>query len=88
MAIAVAALLYFADEMTSRFRPRGSIQVDVFYSVARKDNRIDYIKGDPQMEECVNSFAPHVGLRPCWFVSRHPRKEIDVGIQHNDFWRF
>lgn len=85
--LATLAALYVCDEILARVRGHGSIEVEMFYAVTRKDNRIDYMRSDPQMEECVNSLLPHTGLRPCWYVARNPRKEVEVGIQRNDFWR-
>ena len=86
-AAVVSGSLYGVDELIARLRPQGSIEVEVFYTIARKDNRTDYMKSDSQMEPCVNSAVTHMGLRPCWYVSKYPKLDIDVGKQKDDFWR-
>ncbi len=82
-----AAFLYGIDEALARLRSRGAVDVDVFYSVTRKDNKVDFLRGDPQTETCVNSVLPHMGFRACWELTKNPRKQVDVGISRDDFWR-
>jgi len=83
----VSGSLYGVDELIARLRPQGSVEVEVFYTIARKDNRTDYMKSDSQMEPCVNSALTHMRLRPCWYVAKYPKLSVDVGKQKDDFWR-
>lgn len=82
-----AAMLYGVDYAVARWRPQGTVEVQVFYSVTRKDNRVDFIRSESQMEPCVASLLPHGGFRACWELMRNPKKQIDVGVSRDDFWR-
>lgn len=87
IALAVVAGFYLIDEIVARVRTRGAVDVSVYYVVTRKDGRTDYSRGDPQTEPCVNSLLSHMGQQSCWSLVRNPRKDIEVGIQRNDFWK-
>lgn len=50
--------------------PFAVIRVDQLYAIPNKWNEVDWSRGDPVMEQCVNSLLPHFGLRPCWYVRR------------------
>jgi len=74
------ALLYTGDYAAVRLRrnPTGTVQVQPFYAVPLKDGKTEFMFLDPQNEVCVRSLFPHLGHRPCWYVSRHRNKEIKV----------
>lgn len=50
--------------------PFSTIRVDQLYAIPNKWNEVDWSRGDPVMEKCVNSLLPHYAARPCWFVQR------------------
>ncbi len=50
--------------------PFATIRVDQLYAIPNKWNEVDWSRGDPVMEKCVNSLLPHYGARPCWYVQR------------------
>ena len=76
--LAFCALLYAVDYAAVRFRrnPTGTVQVQPYYAVPLKDGKTEFIFLDPQNEVCVHSLFPHLGHRPCWYISRHRNKEI------------
>ncbi|MES1261431.1 MAG: hypothetical protein ABUS49_06810 [Acidobacteriota bacterium] len=47
-----------------------TVRVDQLYAIPNKWNEVDWSRGAPVMEQCVNSLLPHFGLRPCWYVRR------------------
>jgi hypothetical protein len=80
IVLLLCALLYAGDYAAVRFRrnPTGSVQVQPYYSVPLKDGKTEFMYLDPQNEVCVHSLFPHLGHRPCWYVSRHTNKQIKV----------
>ena len=58
--------------------PFGTVQVKRYYAVRLKGNKVEYYSLDPATEQCVYSLFPHFGDNPCWYVSRHTRKQIDM----------
>jgi len=55
------------------------IRVDQVYTDTNKWNQVEYSRGDPVTERCVNALFPHAGLRPCWYVARHTMNITDAG---------
>jgi hypothetical protein len=84
-ALAAAALLtlvaYGCDDLYARFRhaPYADVHIDRFLAVAEKFNKIDYERTDPVTERCVYALFPHFGYNPCWYVTRHTVRMINVG---------
>ena len=76
--LALIALLYTGDYVAVRLRrnPTATVQVQPYYSVPLKDGKTEFMFLDPQNEVCVHSLFPHLGHRPCWYVTRHSNKEI------------
>ena len=74
------ALLYAGDYAALRLRRNstGTVQVQPYYAVPLKDGKTEFMFLDPQNEVCVRSLFPHLGHRPCWYVSRHRNKELKV----------
>ena len=71
----VAALTYALDYLSLAYRipnreQYATVRVDQLYAVPNKWNEVDWSRGDPVMEQCVNSLLPHNGFRPCWKVRR------------------
>lgn len=80
----VAILLtYLVDYGLLRYRlARGSgygaVTVSTYYAIHQKNGKTEFQTLDPQSQTCVNSIFPHQGLSPCWYLSRHPEKQIDI----------
>jgi hypothetical protein len=53
-------------------RPKfNEYKVDQLYTVPNRWKEIEWSRGEPVMERCVNSVFPHYGNNPCWYVSQH-----------------
>jgi hypothetical protein len=78
------ALLYAADFLLLRYRvatnrnPYGTVTVQPYYAVPRKDHKTEFLFDDPQDETCVNSLFPHMGDSPCWYLNRNKQKRINM----------
>jgi hypothetical protein len=79
-----SALLYASDYLILRYRVAanrnayGTVTVQPYYAVPRKDHRTEYLFDDPQDQTCVNSLFPHFGDRPCWYLIRNKQKRINM----------
>jgi hypothetical protein len=79
------ALLYIGDYCAARFhlpanrQTLGSVQVQTLWAVRLKNGNYDYSLGDTQTQTCVHSLFPQLGYTPCWYLSRHAKKRIEVG---------
>jgi len=73
--------LYVCDDLYARFRhaPFADIHIDRMLAVHEKFNKIDYERTDPTTERCVYSLFPHFGHNPCWYVTRHTMRFIEIG---------
>lgn len=81
--VTLAALLYFGDYLSLRFqipnRPQfGTVHIQPYLAVPRKDGRIEYMLDDPVDQPCVHSLFPHLGDDPCWYVARQKNKRINM----------
>ena len=85
-AVLAFAGLYGGDYLSARYRipgnrqTLGSFQVHTFWAVRQKDGRIEYSLGDTYTQTCVRSLFPQLGYTPCWYLSRHTRQNIEVGM--------
>ncbi len=72
-----AAVAYGLDWVSLEYgiptkRPKfAEYQVDQLYTVPNRWKEIEWSRGEPVMERCVNSLFPHEGSNPCWYVSTH-----------------
>lgn len=74
------ALLYAGDSLVFRFIPIpfATVRVTPYYAVSRKDHKIEFMFDDPRDETCVNSLFPRQGDSPCWYLTRHKERRIDM----------
>jgi hypothetical protein len=56
----------------------GTVTVDSLYAVPQKDQKTQYMAGEPTNQECVHSLFPHMGDSPCWYLSRHTNQQINM----------
>ena len=80
---AAAIVLYGTDFLSVRLRiPRrdtfGSITVHTYYVVKLKNGRSEYDYAGDHSADCSNSVFPQLGVRPCWWVSRHTDEQINI----------
>jgi hypothetical protein len=80
LLVAIPAASYIADYAVVRLRgnPTSDVTVKQYYAIPQKGNRVQYAPADSATEECVQSLFPHGGDRPCWYVNRHTRRQIDM----------
>jgi hypothetical protein len=84
IALALFAIVYASDYCVVRARipkgryPFGQVVVQPFYAIHQKNGKIDYQMGDPETDACVRSLFPHMGYSPCWYLSRHSEKRINI----------
>lgn len=81
--VLVGALVYAADFVSLRLRiPRreqlGSVTVHTLYSVKLKNGRTEYDDGGDQVVSCSNSLLPQMGTSPCWYLIRHPNRQVTI----------
>jgi hypothetical protein len=80
----LAAMVYGGDWLVVRYRiwrnkdGFGSISVTPVYVIHQKSGKTNYQYAQPEDEVCVHSLFPHFGYSPCWYVSRHQEKQIDI----------
>ena len=90
IALLSLAGLFAGDYLSARYRipgnrqTLGSVQVQTFYAVRLKDARIEYLLGDTDTETCVRSLFPQLGYPPCWYLSRHATRRIEVSRGRTD----
>lgn len=82
--VLAVAILYAADYLVLRYRvatnrdPYGTVTVQAYYAVPRKDHKTEYMFDDPQDVTCVHSLFPHLGDSPCWYLNRNKQKRINM----------
>ena len=85
IALLALAALYAGDYLSTRYQIPGNrpmfdtVRVQTLYAVRQKGNRIEYSLGDTVVQTCVRSLFPHLGYTPCWYLSGHATKRINVG---------
>lgn len=86
-AVAMLALLlvtYAGDYFSVRFRipggrPQfGQVTRNVLYVIHVKGGKIQYEPGPQENDTCVHSLFPQLGFTPCWYLSGHTDKLIDI----------
>jgi len=79
-----ALLAFGADFVLFRLRvaaertPYGSVVVSHYYAVLQKNGKTQFIFDPPAPEACVNALFPHSGMKPCWYLIRHPEQRTDI----------
>lgn len=88
--LVLAAIIWGADWLVYLLRkqPTGTVDVRVFYAVALKGKKTEYLGGDPQTQTCAGALLPHNGNVPCWWLERHKEQWVDInsGAPHPMQW--
>ena len=77
-------LTYAGDYISLRYKipgnreQFGTVSVQSYYAVGKKNGNTEYDFYDPENETCVNSIFPHLGYQPRWYVRRHAQNRINV----------
>jgi hypothetical protein len=80
----IVCAAYLSDFLVLRWKyfgkhnPTGTVIVKPYFAVPRKDGRTEFMFDDPKEQTCVHSLFPHSGFSPCWYLSRHKEKRIDI----------
>ena len=83
--VAVAAISYAGDYAVLRYRmatqknPFGQITVTPYFAVKMKNGDTEFDFQQPQVQTCANSLYPHLGMQPCWYLSRHRQQRTEIG---------
>jgi hypothetical protein len=83
-AAAVGAAVYVGDFAVFRLRvalnrsPYGSVTVQRFDAVLKKNGKTEFLFDPPQPETCVNALFPHQGFAPCWYLDRHREQGTNI----------
>jgi hypothetical protein len=83
VAGALLLLLYLGDYVTIAYRipsgreQFGSVEVQKLLAVPQKDRKMEYITDPPEAQQCSHSLFPQLGLRPCWYLSRHANQQVN-----------
>jgi hypothetical protein len=84
IALLSLAGLFAGDYLSARYRIPGnrqilgSVQVQTTYAVRLKNGRTEYLLGDTDTETCVRSLFPQLGYAPCWYLTRHATRRIEI----------
>jgi hypothetical protein len=82
--VVLALLTYAADYLAVRYKipngrdPFSTVTIQPYYAIHEKNGRTEYDFAQPQTQVCIHSLFPHFGYAPCWYVSRHTDKRIDI----------
>ncbi|MFL6414161.1 MAG: hypothetical protein ACJ74Y_00605 [Bryobacteraceae bacterium] len=82
--ITIICFAYLTDFAILRWKfknkrdPFATVKINPYYAVPRKDHRIEYMFEEPTEETCVNSLFPHGGSSPCWYLTRHRERRVDL----------
>jgi hypothetical protein len=83
-SVAIGAILaflaiYLGDYAMARSQPLGSVQVQPFYAIHQKDGKTEFDYNVPkETQTCVASLLPHMGSNPCWYVTKHKTRKIEI----------
>jgi hypothetical protein len=80
---AAAIVLYAMDFLSVKLRiPRrdsfGTVTMHTFYVVKLKNGRDEYDYAGDHDVQCSNSLLPQLGMKPCWYASRHSEEQINI----------
>jgi hypothetical protein len=80
---AAAIVLYGVDFLSVKLRiPRrdtlGTVTVHTYYVVKLKSGRSEYDYARDHDVNCSNSIFPQLGVKPCWYASRHTEEQINI----------
>lgn len=84
--LALGAATYVVDYVVLRYRIAsqksafGQVMVTQYFATSLKNGHTEYDFQQPQNVTCVNALYPHMGMQPCWYLSRHREKRTDLMV--------
>ena len=77
--ILLLTALYMGDYAIAKSKPLLSVQVQPFYAIHQKNGKTEFdYSVPPETETCVSSMLPHLGSNPCWYVTKHKTRKIEI----------
>jgi hypothetical protein len=82
--LVLLATIYAGDYCVVRYRiphgryPFGQVTVQPLYVIHQKNGKVDYEMGDLETDVCIRSLFPHMDYSPCWYLSRHTERHINI----------
>jgi hypothetical protein len=77
-ALALAGA-YLGDYAMARSQPLISVQIQPFYAIHQKSGKTEFdYSVPPETQTCVASVLPHFGSNPCWYVTKHKTRKIEI----------
>jgi len=78
-AVLALTAVYLGDYAVAKSKPIGSVQVQPFYAIHQKSGKIEFDYSVPaETQTCVASLLPHLGMNPCWYVTSHKTRKIEI----------
>ena len=78
-AILAFVAIYLGDYAIARSKPLGSVTVQPFYAIHQKNGKTEFdYSVPPEAQTCVASLLPHLGNNPCWYVTKHKTRKIEI----------
>src|SRR5689334_13982628 len=70
IVVILIGIAFFIDyfELRANSHAFGSVEIQRYYAVGLKNKKTSYSSADPELQTCVNSFFPHFGYYPCWYL--------------------
>ena len=83
LVLVVCLVFYAGDFVSLHLRiPRrdmlGSVTVHTYYVVKLKSGKTEYDYAGDHNVDCANSLLPQLGVKPCWYASRHTNEQITI----------
>jgi hypothetical protein len=82
VAIAVILALiggYCGDYAIAASKPLGTVTVQPYYEIHQKNGKTEFdYSMPPETQTCVASLLPHLGVNPCWYVTKHKTRKIEI----------
>lgn len=82
--LVIAGVLYLCDYLSVAIpipksrQALGSFVIQPTYAIGLKNKKVEYdYDVPPETVVCVESWLPHLGYSPCWYVARHLRPIIE-----------
>lgn len=80
----LTGVVYGGDYVSIRYRiPHnrqqfGSVTITRLYVIHEKNNKLEYELAPSEDDTCVYSLFPQLGYPPCWYLSRHTERRIEI----------
>jgi hypothetical protein len=78
-AVLALMALYVGDYEVAKDKPLTSVQIRPYYAIHQKNGRTEFdYNVPPETQTCIGSLFPHQGNNPCWYVTKHKTRKIEI----------